>query len=745
MAEAGGIRAGKAFVEMLVKDGFTKTLNNFEKRLGETGKAIAGMGAKFTAVGAAITAPLVLSVSAFAKLGDEVNKASDRTGVSVKALTQLKYAADQSGASLEVIEGGLKKMQVAITDAANGSATLQASFNKLGVSVDSLLTKSGDEQMLILGEAISKVSDSAEKTALTMDIFGKSGTALLPMFAGGEKGIKALTDRADELGLTFGKDAADAATLFGDTLDDLTKELSAVAFAAGAAVADGVQPFMDMIVNALPAVIKFTQEHAGLIKVVGGVGAVVTAVGATLLGLGLAMQAVTIATTATTAAVTRLGAAMTFLMANPVVAVGALVAVVATLYVAIRTASIESAKLDDSYKKQIESAKAARTTTAQQVQTLDQLASKQRLTSSETKEAARIISELQSKYGQLGLSINATTGQVVGFGSALARINKIEGERQKNALAAGIKAEQANIKALKKELDTLTDSSSLLDDAIFYAAGGNTRITQIEGQIGAAIMAAAELQRQLKALNPPQGNQGRDDNQRAVVIAKNYEEAAAARAKLNELEGESASEDLSSRDKALRDINARYEEQIRLVNDIRSAAIRIGDFDAAKRLEDEKTRITQDAEAKRAKIRKEAADEAKAAEDEKKAKAEDQADFMLKLERDLAKAKGDTAKADALDKQIAQREFEAQLEGMFGGDEKAKQKARDMQAQLDRLGKTDNTREHFDSQGTFNAAALRSLQGGVVKQKDPTQERMANGIDEIVRNTRKPASAGYGQ
>ena len=94
MANARGIRAGAAYVELFVNDSkLVRGLTQASKKLKAFGDAITGWGQKMTAIGAAVTAPLLGSAKAFAEMGDRIAKASARTGVSVETLSELAYAA----------------------------------------------------------------------------------------------------------------------------------------------------------------------------------------------------------------------------------------------------------------------------------------------------------------------------------------------------------------------------------------------------------------------------------------------------------------------------------------------------------------------------------------------------------------------------------------------------------------------------------------------------------------------------
>ena len=91
-----------------------KAVDKAETRMGKFKK---GAGKAFAAVRKAATGLAIAGAAAiigfatgaiknFADLGDELDKMSQRTGLSVENLSALKFAAEQSGASLAVYREG---------------------------------------------------------------------------------------------------------------------------------------------------------------------------------------------------------------------------------------------------------------------------------------------------------------------------------------------------------------------------------------------------------------------------------------------------------------------------------------------------------------------------------------------------------------------------------------------------------------------------------------------------------------
>ena len=121
MADTRGIRAGRAFVELGVSDKLSAGLKAAQKKLEAFGAGLRSIGTKMAGIGVAAITALLGTAKAFSDTGDVLDKMSQRTGVSVEALSELGYAADLSGTDMETLENGLRVMQKSLVEAAKGS------------------------------------------------------------------------------------------------------------------------------------------------------------------------------------------------------------------------------------------------------------------------------------------------------------------------------------------------------------------------------------------------------------------------------------------------------------------------------------------------------------------------------------------------------------------------------------------------------------------------------------------------
>ncbi|NUQ51008.1 MAG: phage tail tape measure protein, partial [Phycisphaerae bacterium] len=291
MANTQGIRAGRAFVELGVSDKLTKGLRAAQKRLEAFGAGLRSIGTRMTALGAGILAPLAASAKTFANMGDSLDEMSARTGVSVETLSELALAAELSGADLETLEIGIRKMQKAITEAASGSKSAIDALAQLGLNVQDLVDLSPEQQFKLIADRISKIDDPTRRAALAMEIFGKSGTRLLPMLQDGAKGLAKFQEQARALGLTVSTQAAKDAAVLADALDTVWRVLKQAVFTIGSALAPTVTELANKVTRAVVAFMTWVKENNALVVTVFQVAAGVAAAGAALITLGVAASA----------------------------------------------------------------------------------------------------------------------------------------------------------------------------------------------------------------------------------------------------------------------------------------------------------------------------------------------------------------------------------------------------------------------------------------------------------------------
>ena len=218
-----------------------------------------------------------LSVAGFAAMiksaidaADQLNKLSQKIGISVEALSTLRFAAQLSDVSLETLQKGIKGLSQNIAEANTGIGDGAQVFDALGISVRNAdgSMKSTEAVLLQVADVFANLEDGAVKTALAVKLFGKSGMDMIPFLNQGAAGITQLTVEAERLGLKLTTETARSAEAFNDNLTALKASSSSL----GIALARDFLPELTNITNAM----REAANEAGTLKALwvglGGVG-----------------------------------------------------------------------------------------------------------------------------------------------------------------------------------------------------------------------------------------------------------------------------------------------------------------------------------------------------------------------------------------------------------------------------------------------------------------------------------------
>jgi hypothetical protein len=328
MAGSADIRAGKAFVEVYAdRTKLDRALKNISRELKAFGAGISSLGTRFAVLGGAIVTPLLAATKHFMAAGDQLDKMAARTGVSTNALSELGFAAEQSGSNLEDVERALRKMQKSITDAGSGQKTYTDALKAVGLSYEQLRVLAPEDQFSAIAEGLKGIADPTARAAAAMDIFGKSGTALLPMLGS----IKELRAEAVKLGLSIGPAQAKQAAELGDAWNRIKRSFGAVAVAIGSELAPLMTGLAEKMKELIGTVREWVGTHKGLVTGIFSAGVAAIGAGAGLFVLGKAISfvggAFSLTLSAAKAATTAIAALQSaaFLLANPFVAAGSAV------------------------------------------------------------------------------------------------------------------------------------------------------------------------------------------------------------------------------------------------------------------------------------------------------------------------------------------------------------------------------------------------------------------------------------
>lgn len=253
-------------VRLTAEDATGGAFASINRSLSSLQASAVGVKSAFAALGAISSVGVLVNMARSAiDAADNLNKLSQRVGVSVENLSKLQYAAKLSDISTDQLGDGLKKLAVNLQAAGRGSGDALEAFRALGFAQKELLNLSPDQALNRIAQAFEGIEDGAGKTALAVQLFGRSGSDLIPLLNQGSAGLKAMADEATRFGLVVTTEAAQAAERFNDNLT----RLGETARVFGVQIAN----------TALPSLNKFTEQLLESRRIFGSFGSAFVNIG----------------------------------------------------------------------------------------------------------------------------------------------------------------------------------------------------------------------------------------------------------------------------------------------------------------------------------------------------------------------------------------------------------------------------------------------------------------------------------
>ena len=193
---------------------------------GRVAGAVGGMARAVAAAGAAATAAVAGVVALTLKIAeqsDEIAKHSSRLGISIESYQELSHAMELSGGSIGEASAAIRRLSGNMLDASQGVSTAVDAFADLGIETTTAAggMRSVDAVLADIADEFEAMPDGVEKTARAMELFGRSGAALIPLLNQGSNGIAEMRQEAHDLGLVISDETARAAEALNDDLTRL--------------------------------------------------------------------------------------------------------------------------------------------------------------------------------------------------------------------------------------------------------------------------------------------------------------------------------------------------------------------------------------------------------------------------------------------------------------------------------------------------------------------------------------------
>jgi hypothetical protein len=209
-------------------------------------------------VGAAVAgaAAAIFGLSkASADLVDQQFDAAKALGLTLQEYGRLRFAFEQSGASAEQFGTTMNRLNVRINEAAQGTGLGAELFRRYGIRVKDASgnVRSAEAIFADLSEVFKKLPEGAERSALAIQLFGRSGAAAVQVLSIGKEALTAFGAEAERLGLVLTDVEVQIGTKFNDAFDRTTRVVDALRLRLGLlfapAFTDAMLRFSDFLAD----------------------------------------------------------------------------------------------------------------------------------------------------------------------------------------------------------------------------------------------------------------------------------------------------------------------------------------------------------------------------------------------------------------------------------------------------------------------------------------------------------------
>ena len=196
-------------------------------------KLATGITAASATIAAAVTAATAAAVTVgkefieaandVAAYGDEVDKTSQKLGISAQAYQEWDYVMQLAGTDMSSMTTGFKTLTNHIADATAGSEDAIAMFESVGISLTDLQNMSTEDIFAATVAGLQEMEEGADRSALAVDLFGKSGQNMAALFNMTNEETEEAIALANEYGMVMSDDAVQASADYTDALTTLEK------------------------------------------------------------------------------------------------------------------------------------------------------------------------------------------------------------------------------------------------------------------------------------------------------------------------------------------------------------------------------------------------------------------------------------------------------------------------------------------------------------------------------------------
>lgn len=184
--------------------------SGFGKALGTAGAVVGGVAMAVGGVASAV----VGATNDVASYADEIDKMSQKMGISATAYQEWDAVMQHSGTSMESLKASMKTM-------ANAALTGNEAFQTLGITEEEVANLSQEDLFARVISGLQEMGEGTERTYLAGQLLGRGATELGALLNTSAEDTQAMKDRVHELNGVLSDEAVKSGAAFQDQLQDM--------------------------------------------------------------------------------------------------------------------------------------------------------------------------------------------------------------------------------------------------------------------------------------------------------------------------------------------------------------------------------------------------------------------------------------------------------------------------------------------------------------------------------------------
>jgi len=272
----------------------TKKLTEFQKRANLIGGGFQKVGLSILGVGVATGTAMLTMSKTTATHAKEIYRASQKIGMSNEGFQVYSKAAERAGIETEKFQGGVARLMKNQYAAVTGNKKMAQVFASVGVSAKDSQghLKKSDILLKEISDRFQKAPNGPIKTALAIQLFGKSGMNMIPMLNNGSKSLDTLKNEMRETGEMISDEGVANSMKFNIKLREMSDRMEGAKNKIGLALVPAFTILADEILKVITQVTTWIDKNKALIPQMLHWAKIAMIVGASIWGIGTVIKTV---------------------------------------------------------------------------------------------------------------------------------------------------------------------------------------------------------------------------------------------------------------------------------------------------------------------------------------------------------------------------------------------------------------------------------------------------------------------